>query len=143
MKRHLFIVAAALGLLAADEAKDDREAIQGTWKVVATEDSGRETPPEALKNLKIKWVITKDKITYQVGKMTTAWSYTLDPAKKPKWIDLTESGRPMLGVYELDGDTLKVCYPEAVRYKGRRSTALESKPDSVNDVLVVLKREKR
>lgn len=144
MKPHLLLAATAALLLAADKPKDDREAIQGTWRVVSTIDSGQETPPEVFKNVKVIWVIDKDKITNRVGKMTTVWTYTLDATKKPKWIDLVEGKRRMLGIYELDGDKLTVCYPEAAaaKYKGRRSTALESKRDSVNDLLITLKREK-
>jgi hypothetical protein len=33
--------------------------------VISAEDSGRKAPDEAIKNL--KWVITKDKITYTFG----------------------------------------------------------------------------
>jgi uncharacterized protein (TIGR03067 family) len=141
MKLQFLVIVTAGLLLAADDAKDDHETIQGTWKAVAVEDSGQKTPEAALKAINVKWVIGKDKIAYQVGKMTTEWTYKLDPTKKPKWIDLKEGDRAMPGIYELDGDTLKVCYPE--RGKGKRSTAFESKPDSVNDVLVVLRREKR
>jgi uncharacterized protein (TIGR03067 family) len=36
--------------------------------------------------------------------------YTLDPAKKPKQIDLViAEGRAVKGIYLLDGDTLKLC----------------------------------
>jgi uncharacterized protein (TIGR03067 family) len=41
----------------------------------------------------------------------------LDSAKKPKSIDLTLTqgvgkGKVGLGIYELDGDTLKLCFPQ-------------------------------
>ena len=122
---------------AQDDAKSDYEKIQGTWKVVSAEDSGHKTSDEAIKNL--KWVITKDKITYKVGDKTTEWSYKLEAAKKPKWIDLTDGDRTTLGIYELEGDNLNICFPEGGK---ERSTAFESKPNSVNDVLIVLKRER-
>ena len=44
-----------------------------------------------------------------------------------------------LGIYDLEDDGLKICFPEG--RKGERSTAFESKPNSVNDVLIVLERE--
>ena len=142
MRSCLFTLLTAGFLLGAagaqDDAKGDHEKIQGTWKVVSAEDSGRKAPDEAVKNM--KWVITKDTITYKFGDKTTKWSYKLDATKKPKWIDLTEGDRTMLGIYELDGDNLKICFPEG--RKGERSTAFESKPDSVNDILIILKREK-
>lgn len=121
---------------ARDDAKGDHEEIQGNWQVISTQDSGRKAPDEAIRTL--KWVITKDKITYKFGDNTTEWSYKLDATKKPRWIDLTEGDRTTLGIYELEGDNLKICFPEGG--KGERSTAFESKPDSVNDVLITLKR---
>ena len=140
MRSCLFTLLTAGFLLGAagaqDDAKGDHEKIQGTWKVVSAEDSGRKAPDEAVKN--IKWVITKDKITYKFGDKTTELSYKLDATKKPKWIDLTEGDRTTLGIYELEGDNLKICFPEGG--KRERSTAFESKPDSVNDILIVLKR---
>lgn len=116
---------------------DDQERIQGTWKVVSAADSGRKTPAAALKDLKL--VITKDRITYMFGKKSTEWSYQLEAAKTPKWIDLRDSDSTNLGIYELEGDNLRICFPEG--RPGERSTAFESKPKSVNDVLIVLGRE--
>ncbi len=96
-------------------------------------------PDEAIKDL--KWVITGDKITYKVGDKTTELTYKLDPTKKPKWIDFTRGGRTTtLGIYDLEGDNLKICFPKGD--KGKRSTAFESKPKSGNEILIILKREK-
>ena len=125
-------------LLGADAAKDDAQKIQGTWKVVSAEDSGRKAPQDSIKDL--RWTITRDAITYQVASRTTRWSYKLDPAKKPKWADLTEGGRTRLAIYDLSGDTLKVCFAEGAHTE--RPNAFESKANSPNDVLIVLKREK-
>jgi uncharacterized protein (TIGR03067 family) len=144
MKPHLLMIVAVGLLIAADGPQEDDEGdpakIQGSWKVVAAEDSGEKAPKEALKDL--KWVITKDKITYKFAEKTTEWSYKLDPTTTPKWIDLTEGERTTLGIYELDGDNLKICFPEGPNGERERSTAFESKPNSVNDVLITLKREK-
>ena len=86
-------------------------------------------------------VITKDTITYKFGDKTTKLSYKLDATKKPKWIDLTEGDKTTLGIYELEGENLKICFPEGG--KRERSTAFESKPNSVNDVLIILKAKNR
>ena len=132
-----------LGLLfgtpAANDDASDHEKIQAVWKVVAAEDSGRKTPAAALKNFKL--VITRDKITYTFGEKTTEWSYQLEATQRPKWIDLRDGDETNLGIYELEGDNLRICFPEG--RKGERSTAFESKPNSVNDVLIVLRRERR
>jgi uncharacterized protein (TIGR03067 family) len=123
---------------AQDDAPSDQEKMLGTWKVVSAEDSGRPAPDEILSKLQ-SWIVTKDKITYQFGDMKTEWSYKLDSTRQPKWIDLTEGKLTSLGIYELEGDNWKVCIPEG--RPGERSTAFESKPDSANDLLIILKRE--
>ncbi len=40
-------------------------------------------------------------------------NYKVDPSKKPREIDISRpegSGMPALGIYAIDGDTLKLCY---------------------------------
>ena len=126
----------ALLFTAAAPHTDDQENIQGTWKVVSAADNGHRTPRAALRDL--KFVITRDKITYKFLEKTTEWTYQLEANRKPKWIDLSGGRETNLGIYELEGDSLKICFAEG--RKGERSTAFESKPNSVNDVLIILKR---
>jgi uncharacterized protein (TIGR03067 family) len=136
---YLVMFAGALALDGCASSQNDRKNIQGMWQVVSAWDSGRETPREALRHL--KWTITKDRITYRFDERTTEWAYRLQPTRKPKAIDLTtENGHTMLGIYDLECGTLRVCFDEANR---ERPTAFESKPNSANDVLVVLNREDR
>jgi uncharacterized protein (TIGR03067 family) len=139
MRATTFLMLALVGLLlGADAPSDDARKIQGTWKVVSAEDSGRRAPEESIKDM--RWTVSKDAITYHVGNRTTRWSYKLDPSKKPKWLDLVEDGRTRLAIYDVNGDTLRVCFAEGTPKE--RPTAFESKPNSPNDVLIVLKREK-
>jgi uncharacterized protein (TIGR03067 family) len=139
MKLKVLALLVFAGLLLGADAPRDAEQLLGTWKVISAEDSGRKASEENIKNL--KWTVARDAITYtyKVGK-TTRWTYKLDPARKPKWIDLTEGDRTRLAIYHLDGDTLKVCFAEGTQKE--RPTAFESKPNSPNDVLIVLRREK-
>jgi uncharacterized protein (TIGR03067 family) len=132
----LLTVAIPSGAIAKDDAQADAERLQGIWQAVSALDSGTKAPDEALKN--IRWTVTKDKIIYKVGDKTMEWSYKLDQSKKPKWIDLKEGNRTTLGIYELEGDTLKICF---AKQNDERSTAFESKPDSVNDFLITFNRE--
>ena len=136
------IYGAAYAADPAAKTNDDGEKIQGSWKIESAQDSGRAAPESAYKSITI--VITGDMFTLKsadttVGEMT----YKLNAAKG--WIDLKEvrksmSGHISHGIYELKGNDLKICYPEA---SNDRSTAFESKSDnSPNDVLLMLKREK-
>ena len=138
MKLKVLAMLVVAGSLLGADAPRDAEKLQGSWKVVSAEDSGRKAAEETIKHL--RWAVTKDAISYKVGNKTTRWAYKLDPARKPKWIDLTEGDRTRLAIYELEGDTLKVCFAEGMQKE--RPTAFESKPNSPNDVLIVLKREK-
>lgn len=110
-------------------------ALVGEWRVTYSEDSGRVTPQQALQNVRITF--TKDSmITAALGQNTSA-KYTLNATAQPAHIDITTLGRTQPGIYDLQGDTLRICISEA---SGDRPTAFDSQPDSVNDVVLILKR---
>lgn len=148
--RPLALLAAALFVTALDAApvpKDkekvkDEEAILGTWAIDKF-DSGGGAGPSAEDVAKIRFVFKKD------GKMTLTGGpngelkdadFKLDPAAKLKTIDLIMDGRTALGIYELDGDTLKLCVAE-----GDKATRPEEmKADGKARIAVVtFKREKK
>jgi len=131
----------ALGIAAGsaygqDKAEGDAKLLLGTWKVISVEDNGRKAPAGEMPDM--KWVITTDKISVQKPGFAKVSAYKIDPAKSPKWIDIEEGDHISKAIYELEGDQLKVCVSE-VRELGR-PTALESKPDSANDLLFTLER---
>lgn len=115
--------------------KPDKELIQGRWKVVSSKDGGKDDPSEGLI------------LCFKNGKLTAKrsdevkgeGSYTLDPRKNPKWIDVKTGDSTFLGIYELKGDTLKICHGKP---GDKRSTKFASEAGSPNKVLTVLKREK-
>jgi uncharacterized protein (TIGR03067 family) len=147
----------------------DRELILGTWEAVAAEANGEPAPKAALDALKPTITFQADKFNAHPGailpkhfldileralgsKETVArlskgveGVYKLDPAKAPRTIDLTVLGddlrRDALGLYELEGDTLKVCLALNPENVAERPTEFSSKPkgDSVR-VVVTFKR---
>ena len=127
------------------EPQEDKEKIQGTWKIVSFKQIGGKdmAPAEALKTVKV--VIAADKIVFDFGKgAVDEFSYKLDSSKEPKAIDLVEKkGKPSLpGVYSLDGDDLKLCWdPNAKARPIEFST--EGKATEKDVRLLVLKREKK
>jgi uncharacterized protein (TIGR03067 family) len=74
---------------------------------------------------------------------TYGGTFVLDPGKKPKTIDIKftegpEKGNTSLGIYELDGDTLKICLTITAK---DRPTEFAAKAKSGHG-FEVLKREK-
>jgi uncharacterized protein (TIGR03067 family) len=131
-------------VLAAPAPADDKKDIQGTWTVVSAVRSGEKEPEDAVK--KLGYVIKDDTITMlKDGKDVGTYTFKLDAAKSPKAIDATLqlghglTERPALGIYELKGDELKLCFAQG---KGARPTEFASKPRSEHN-LIVLKREKK
>ena len=104
------------------KAATDQEKLQGTWEVVELAVKGEKVIPNdraaglvVFKSDGFRFVVTakgEDDFT------RTAATFKLDPAKSPRTIDLTgvEGGhnskdQVSLGIYELDGDDLKICLP--------------------------------
>jgi uncharacterized protein (TIGR03067 family) len=129
------------GGVANGEAKKDQEAFQGTWVAVSGEQDGKPVPPEEVKKMKL--VVKGNRYTFTAGEETEEGTFKLDPAKKPKAVDVMpttgrDKGKTVLGIYEMEGDTHKSCFAPAGK---ERPTEFAGKPGSGNS-LFVLKRAK-
>ena len=124
----------------AEDKKKDEEKLQGTWIVVSGERDGMKLPDDKIKDLKV--VIKDDTLTVGDEKTT----FKLDAKKKPKTIDLVPIKKDgtkedmVPGIYEIDGDDLKMCWAKGGK-EADRPTEFATKKDSRN-VLFILKREK-
>jgi uncharacterized protein (TIGR03067 family) len=92
---------------------------------------------------KSRLIIKGDRFTFKTEQGSGAGTFKVDLAQKPKKIDVTftdgpEKGKTAQGIYELEGDTYKVCIALAGK---ERPTTFASKPNS-GHVLEVLQREK-
>jgi uncharacterized protein (TIGR03067 family) len=126
-----------------DAVKKDMALLQGEWSLVEGERDGQSLPERLVKSG--RRVAKGDSTVVTIGgtNYMTA-TFTIDPTQSPKTIDylLTEGrnkGKTQLGIYEIDGDTLKYCVA-AVGLD--RPTAFETKEGS-GWSLVVWKREKK
>ncbi len=115
MRIKLIVLATVALCLAADAPKDaaktDQKELQGAWLLASGERNGEKIPEDVVKSL--KRTIDGDKYTVTRNDETVAkGTFTLDPSKKPKAIDIKLEGmdKPVHGIYELDGDTFKMCY---------------------------------
>jgi uncharacterized protein (TIGR03067 family) len=138
MRISLVVLFCALGFSASASWADDKQDVekelkkfQGTWTFESSESGGQMLPADQLKDL----VLTFDGAKHTVKNGTeviAAGTQTIDPSKSPKAIDVTMTEGPMkgvvlLGIYEIDGDTLRVCFDMGGK---KRPTEFKSPPGS-------------
>lgn len=133
------------GAQADDKAdiKKELKKFKGTWTFASVEAGGKAGPAGALKGTTVTF--DGDKYTVKSGdKVIQTATQKLDPSKSPKALDATVADGPnkgtvILGIYEFDGDTLKVCFdPEGKK----RPKEFKTAPGS-QTTLVVHKRVKK
>jgi len=89
---------------------EDAKALQGTWTAVKTELAGEP----------VDWTVTLtiegDKYTILANGKPDQGTCKIDPAARPGKMAITggeggpNAGKTFLAIYELDGDTLRICY---------------------------------
>jgi uncharacterized protein (TIGR03067 family) len=99
---------------AEDATKKEMAQLEGEWSMMSGEADGMSMPDAMVKTGKR---VAKDgETTITIGgQVYFKAKFTIDPAKKPKAIDyeMTEGptkGKTHLGIYDLDGDTVKFCF---------------------------------
>jgi uncharacterized protein (TIGR03067 family) len=107
----------------AAEKPDDRadtEKLQGVWRGRSIDAKGLSLMPSSAYNLLLRF--DKDSFTVeQEGQVTVRGTFALDPAQKPRTIDLTlketvqtvNKGAVVRGIYEIDKDGLRLCTTKA------------------------------
>jgi uncharacterized protein (TIGR03067 family) len=88
--------------------------LEGEWSMVSGQANGLSMPKETVRSCKR---VAKDgETTVTVsGQVYFKAKFRIAPTKKPKAIDYTmtegpSKGKAHLGIYELDGDTVKFCF---------------------------------
>jgi uncharacterized protein (TIGR03067 family) len=112
---------AAVGLLVAagdateDAVKKDLAALKGVWAVVSAEKDGKKLGSDQFKDVTVTYDGAGKILAERDGKVLFAATFKIDPTKKPKTIDATQTsdgdtkGKVLLGIYELKDDTLTFC----------------------------------
>src|SRR5947209_11138945 len=130
------------GPRAADDAKDEAakkemKTLAGTWAAVSVESNGKKASDEEIKEIRYvfdakgKWQLKSKGETIGEG------TYTIDPTAKPKAITYKittsiskkDDGKTSVGIYEVEGDYLKVCrtWPENLERPKEFSAGPDSK----------------
>jgi uncharacterized protein (TIGR03067 family) len=93
-----------------DRTTRDQEQIQGTWQLVSGERGGKVLSEEVVKNVRL--VFSANKLTTKVKARANEATFKLTPEQHPKQIDLDMDGAVGKGIYQLDGDSLKLAHGE-------------------------------
>jgi len=94
-------------------AKDDKQLLQGTWKVVKKFKNGE---PEELQATPATLKFSGSTVTLsEGGEHQSEGTFSIDESNAPKRMTLTgtsgqNAGRTFEAIYELDGDTFKLAY---------------------------------
>jgi len=122
MKRSIVLLLALVGLTAADAAKEDAAAedlkkMQGDWIVVTMVADGMKIPDDDAQAL-FRTVKGDQYTVSRYRRVIGKGTIQLDATKKPRTIDARPAGaardaKPILGIYEFDGDKLKLCFAPA------------------------------
>jgi uncharacterized protein (TIGR03067 family) len=144
MTRVVLLLLAAGALAAADapagDDKKDLERMQGDWACDSYVVDGMKLPDDDAQ----AYFRTIQGDAYAVSrfkKVLGKGTIKLDASKKPKAIDALPAGRdkPLLGIYEFDGERMKLCFAGPGK---ERPTAFTSEEGS-GHTLTVWVREKK
>lgn len=111
-RRIVWVFALGLCIFAAGRTRADEKAnLQGAWLVEKGIEDGVEMPAKEREKLKVEF--KGDKILLYEDKMVETDGFRLDADKSPKAIDVIpekKDEKPLLGIYQLEGDILKLCF---------------------------------
>jgi|GraSoiStandDraft_55_1057291.scaffolds.fasta_scaffold465452_2 uncharacterized protein (TIGR03067 family) len=120
-----------VGCTGKQDVSAELKNLEGTWELISLTKDGQQVPAAVLKSTQV--VIKGDKYWIKFGnEVKQEGTITIDPTRKPKTIDDiaatgTNKGKKSLGIYELEGDTLKTCFADPGK---ERPTEFTSKPGS-------------
>lgn len=111
-----------VGIVVAQDDKKDAGLLQGSWSMVSGEYNGQMLPTEfktgkrAAKIGASTITISGELFSITVnGQVVLKAKHVVDSAKKPKTINFEmveglTNAKTQLGIYDIDGDTLKLCF---------------------------------
>lgn len=102
-----------------DAVKKEKAKLVGVWVVESVEFMGK----KAQSSKGDQFTFTAEKLTITNQVKEDVQSYDLNPSKKPKEIDFKSGNMVFPGIYEMEGDRLRMC----ISTNGNRPTAFDSK----------------
>ena len=115
MMKYILCLCLAVVVSPAAIAADlpDAKAIEGSWTPIKGELGGQPMPDAVMKTISLK--LADGKYEAMGGGHPDYGTYSLDAATRPKGMTVTGTDGPNKGktfpcIYELNGDTLRICY---------------------------------
>jgi uncharacterized protein (TIGR03067 family) len=142
MRTSFGLIVAALFLMSSGTRgapQDVRDDVRGTWDVVDSESSGKKLPQG------YGWEFKNGKAIRSYKGKSAEYTYTLNPNKNPKEIDLGfmtggKVTKVYQGIYEATSDGLKICYTTGLKGDKMRPTTFTSQAGD-GHILLVMKRK--
>ena len=115
----------------------DSKRIQGAWYTASVESHGRKVPADRILAKGVRLIVEGDRWTLKEmrGDAHKQFTVRLDPTRKPPALEFTydtgeNKGKTSLGIYELDGTTLRICLgepgdPRPTKFDGGGNYTLE------------------
>jgi uncharacterized protein (TIGR03067 family) len=94
--------------------KKDLEQFQGSWQAVAMHSDGQPASKEQVQGTRL--IVEGNKFTLTVNDSVVTGTFSIDPAKTPKAIDVVLSSDQgtsktmLVGIYEIKGDKRRSCF---------------------------------
>jgi uncharacterized protein (TIGR03067 family) len=137
------LIALTLSSLAMTQPTASGEnPLQGVWIAQSMEANGKPAPADAVKRM--QFTFKGDKL-YIKGNFDDdreeECPYKIDPKQSPKHLEFSppKEKKPILGIYEVKGNELKLCLRHGSS-SGGRPTAFQTKTES-GLVLILLKKQ--
>ena len=87
--------------------------IEGTWKLISSEQNGQDEPEKVAKNPKLE--IVGDQHTVTMGDAVRKGTHKLDTSQTPMTIDVSDTTGPfenmtLKGIFKLEDDVYTACF---------------------------------
>lgn len=113
--------------LVAAPGANDKDKLQGVWKLTGLSFGGKELP--APKDQAITLTFSGNKVSFREGnKKPEDGTFTVDPSKTPKHMDLKKGADAKdedKAIYQLTGDTLKIGLGEGKGADSKRPASFD------------------
>lgn len=141
----LAVLTVALGADGPKPDEAERAGLIGTWKLTTAEEAGEPIPPDRLKDQTL--ILEASRYVVKRGdEVEEAGTFSIGATGSPKTIDLKiktgrDEGKTQPGVYQLDGDSLKLAFAKPGAKD--RPKAFATSGDGAALFVMTLKRERR